>query len=100
MKKVRLSKTKANKFNESGQLVAFYALSVAWAINIFKEVNFKMEFLPLIFGVFLNRHWHARINVNVLFLNPTKVGRTLSITILSITEKFNFFFENVNLRAS
>lgn len=40
MKKVRLSKTKSTKFNESGQLVAFYALSVAWAANVFREVSF------------------------------------------------------------
>lgn len=40
MKKVRLSKTKASKFNESGQLVAFYTFSVIWAANVFKEENF------------------------------------------------------------
>jgi hypothetical protein len=39
MKKVRLSKTKANKFNESGQLVAFYALAVAWAASVFRDVS-------------------------------------------------------------
>jgi hypothetical protein len=39
MKKVRLSKTKAGKFNESGQLVAFYAVSVLWAASVFKDVS-------------------------------------------------------------
>jgi len=40
MRKVRLSKTKANKFNESGQLLAFYTLSVAWALYVFREEGY------------------------------------------------------------
>lgn len=41
MRKVKLSKTKANKFNESGQLISFYLLSSIWAAVIFKEVDNK-----------------------------------------------------------
>jgi len=37
MRKVRLSKTKSNKFNESGQLFAFYLLSSLWALSVFRE---------------------------------------------------------------
>lgn len=40
MRKVKLSKTKANKFNESGQLISFYLLSSAWAAVIFKEEGY------------------------------------------------------------
>lgn len=43
MRKVRLSKTKANKFNESGQLLSFYVLSALWAISIFKDVILDNE---------------------------------------------------------
>ena len=46
MRKVRLSKTKANKFNESGQLLSFYAVSVCWALSIFKDVFFKQKKCP------------------------------------------------------
>jgi translocating chain-associated membrane protein 1 len=59
MKKVRLSKTKANKFNESGQLVAFYALSVAWAINIFKEEGYFQS---------VNFFWTGYPHVSLTFL--------------------------------
>jgi translocating chain-associated membrane protein 1 len=38
-RKVRLSKTKASKFNESGQLFAFYLTSAAWAAYIFNNVK-------------------------------------------------------------
>jgi translocating chain-associated membrane protein 1 len=37
MRKVKLSKTKASKFNESGQLVVFYILSAIWAGIIFRD---------------------------------------------------------------
>lgn len=37
MKKIRLSKTKANKFNESGQLLAFYVSSVICSFYIFRD---------------------------------------------------------------
>jgi translocating chain-associated membrane protein 1 len=40
MRKVRLSKTKANKFNESGQMLAFYLISIVWAIFLFREENY------------------------------------------------------------
>jgi len=40
MRKVKLSKTKANKFNESGQLISFYLLSSIWAAVIFKEEGY------------------------------------------------------------
>lgn len=40
MRKVKLSKTKANKFNESGQLVSFYLISSIWAAIIFKEEGY------------------------------------------------------------
>lgn len=40
MRKVKLSKTKASKFNESGQLLSFYILSAAWAISIFKDEGY------------------------------------------------------------
>jgi translocating chain-associated membrane protein 1 len=37
MRKVKLSKTKATKFNESGQLVTFYITSAIWAGIIFRD---------------------------------------------------------------
>jgi translocating chain-associated membrane protein 1 len=37
--KARLSKTKEKKFNESGQLLGFYAVSALWALSIFRDVN-------------------------------------------------------------
>lgn len=40
MRKVKLSKTKANKFNESGQFVSFYLISSIWAVAIFKEEGY------------------------------------------------------------
>jgi len=47
MKKVRLSKTKASKFNESGQLVAFYAVAVIWAASVFRDVSFTNCFFKI-----------------------------------------------------
>ena len=38
-RKANLSKTKASKFNESGQLLSFYLLSTAWACYIFNNVS-------------------------------------------------------------
>lgn len=40
IRRVRLSKTKTSKFNESGQLLAFYIVSIIWSINIFKEEGY------------------------------------------------------------
>jgi translocating chain-associated membrane protein 1 len=40
IRRVKLSKTKSNKFNESGQMLAFYLVSIVWGLNIFKNVNF------------------------------------------------------------
>lgn len=37
MRKIRLSKTKSNKFNESGQLLAFYTSSIVAAFYIFRD---------------------------------------------------------------
>lgn len=37
MRKIRLSKTKANKFNESGQLLSFYTASIIASIYIFRD---------------------------------------------------------------
>jgi translocating chain-associated membrane protein 1 len=39
-RKVRLSKIKAAKFNESGQLLAFYVFSLIWAFFIFKDEGY------------------------------------------------------------
>ncbi len=39
MRKIRLSKTKANKFNESGQLLSFYTASIIASIYIFRDVS-------------------------------------------------------------
>ena len=47
MRKIRLSKTKANKFNESGQLLAFYSVSIACAAVIFRDVIILYFFLSL-----------------------------------------------------
>lgn len=44
MRKVKLSKTKASKFNESGQLVAFYIISAIWAGVIFKDDGYFQSF--------------------------------------------------------
>lgn len=67
MRKVKLSKTKANKFNESGQLIAFYLLSSVWAAVIFKEVRLSHNiFLP---------------PKSYLYL-PTILGRLFSTTVL------------------
>lgn len=38
MRKIRLSKTKASKFNESGQLLAFYLSSIICSFYIFRDV--------------------------------------------------------------
>ena len=42
MRKVRLSKTKASKFNESGQLVAFYLASISAAVVLFRDVIIQL----------------------------------------------------------
>lgn len=39
-KKLHLSKSKIAKFFESGQLILFYVLSVAWALSVFKEESY------------------------------------------------------------
>jgi hypothetical protein len=44
IKKSYLSKTKKNKFNESGQLLSFYLVSVSWALYIFSNVRFLIQF--------------------------------------------------------
>lgn len=38
-RKLHLSKTKHSKFNESGQLLLFYVLSVVWAVEIIRREN-------------------------------------------------------------
>jgi len=38
-RKLHLSKTKHSKFNESGQLLIFYLLSVVWAVEIIRREN-------------------------------------------------------------
>lgn len=43
-RKVRLSKTKLNKFNESGQLLAFYVFSAVWALIIFRDEGYFQTF--------------------------------------------------------
>lgn len=48
--KTRLSKTKERKFNESGQLLAFYATSVAWIGFIAKENGFALSVSDLWVG--------------------------------------------------
>jgi translocating chain-associated membrane protein 1 len=40
MKRIRLSKTKANKFNESGQLLAFYLCSIITSFYIFRDNSY------------------------------------------------------------
>ncbi|CAF0722923.1 unnamed protein product [Brachionus calyciflorus] len=59
MRKVRLSKTKANKFNESGQLLSFYALSCAWAVSIFKDEGYFQS---------LNFFWTGYPHVGLTFM--------------------------------
>jgi len=59
MKKVRLSKTKASKFNESGQLVAFYTLAVVWAANVFKDEGYFQS---------LNFFWTGYPHVSLTFM--------------------------------
>ncbi|KAJ8020429.1 Translocating chain-associated membrane protein 1-like 1 [Holothuria leucospilota] len=39
-RKLHLSKTKHSKFNESGQLLAFYIFSIAWAVDIMMKEGF------------------------------------------------------------
>ena len=38
-RKLHLSKVKHSKFNESGQLIAFYLFSVAWGIDVMMRVG-------------------------------------------------------------
>jgi len=70
MRKVRLSKTKATKFNESGQLLSFYAVSVCWALSIFKDegyfqsLNFFLDWLP--------SHW-SHIYDKIFFYNSNEL---------------------------
>jgi len=56
MRKVRLSKTKSNKFNESGQLFAFYLLSSFWALSVFREVN--------------NQYFHIKSKQYLIYFMP------------------------------
>lgn len=45
-KRVRLSKTKTSKFNESGQMLAFYLVSVVWVFFILKDADYLTMFNP------------------------------------------------------
>jgi len=54
MRKIRLSKTKANKFNESGQLLAFYLVSIVCAVVIFRDESYFQSF-----NFFWNGYPHA-----------------------------------------
>jgi len=59
IRKVRLSKTKTNKFNESGQLLSFYAISAACAVVIFKDEGYFRS---------LNFFWTDYPHVGLTFL--------------------------------
>jgi len=57
-KKVRLSKTKTTKFNESGQLIAFYIISLIWLVNQFIAEGFFQS---------LNFFWSGYPHVGLTF---------------------------------
>lgn len=59
MRKVKLSKTKASKFNESGQLVVFYILSAIWAGVIFRDDGYFQT---------LSFFWTAYPHIGLTFL--------------------------------
>jgi len=68
MRKIRLSKTKQNKFNESGQLLAFYLVSIACAVMIFRDENYFQS---------LNFFWNGYPHVGLTFF--TKLFFVLQI---------------------
>jgi len=70
MRKIRLSKTKANKFNESGQLLAFYAVSIIAAVLIFREENYFQT---------LNFFWNGYPHNGLTFF--TKIFFVLQVII-------------------
>jgi translocating chain-associated membrane protein 1 len=71
MRKIRLSKTKANKFNESGQLLSFYVASIIASIYIFRDDGYfhslsffwtgyphtDLTFLTKMFFIFQISYW-------------------------------------------
>lgn len=59
-RKVRLSKTKANKFNESGQLLSFYLVAASWAVYIFSNEGYFHS---------LNFFWTGYPHVGLTFLS-------------------------------
>lgn len=72
MRKIRLSKTKANKFNESGQLLAFYAVSIIAAVLIFREENYFQT---------LNFFWNGYPHNGLTFF--TKIFFVLQVIIIN-----------------
>merc|ERR1719360_221391 len=79
MRKIRLSKTKAGKFNESGQLLSFYLSSIICSFYIFRDDGY---FQSLSF--FWNDYPHVGIslfNKNLFYhaneLLVTFIPRTL-----------------------
>jgi len=68
MRKIRLSKTKANKFNESGQLLAFYLVSMIASVFIFRDESYFQS---------LNFFWNGYPHVGLTFF--TKLFFVLQI---------------------
>jgi translocating chain-associated membrane protein 1 len=83
MKKVRLSKTRASKFNESGQLAAFYLLMVIWAANVFKDEGYFQS---------VSFFWTEYPNVSLTFMTKFFFILQMSYWIHVFPE---FYFQKV-----